>query len=142
MVEMMDNHTMNLHTHKSRYENVFLLHQKMKRYHLKVTRGYASKQRSLERSRARDSFLEEQEGEKVPFEYVSNCDKFDKIIQKELREENELFKKLFGPSDSDSDSDSDDDGLPPSRCLGKKYSHCCDCVECCGDDWKTRIFMK
>jgi hypothetical protein len=142
MVDMMDNHIMNLHTHKSRYENVFLLHQKMKRYHLKVTRGYAGKQRSLERSRARVSFLQELEGENVPFEYVSNGDKFDKVIQKELREENELFKKLYGPSDDECDNhDDSDDDFPPSRCLGKKYSHCCDCIECCGNDWKTRRFM-
>ena len=136
MVDIMENHFMNTHTHKSRKENEYLLHQRMKRYFLKVTRGYASKRRSLERSYARDSCSRETEGEEVPFEYVSNAEKFDKIIQEELRKEKEHLNHLCGLYLEAEDSDDDD--FYYSGCLGKEKSHCCDCIECCGNDWKTR----
>jgi hypothetical protein len=119
MVERIENHFMNKYTQscgnhsrgfKSKYDNEFLLHQKMKRYYLKNTRGYECKQRSLERLRERSAFIQDTKGEQVPFVYQSNAEAFDKVINKELAAENAEFIRLYGRNKkNDSNYDSDDE---------------------------------
>ncbi len=131
MVEQYDNHSMNLYTHsyghipkrsQRRYENEFFLRKKMKRYYLKITRGYECKQRFLERLRARLAFLQDTKGEEVPFVYESNASKFDKIIKKQLAVENKEFERLCGIESDDEDSDSEDEII--HMCRDRRYCCC------------------